>query len=125
MPDPTTEFFEQLDRKGHEPVLDEVNGTIRIDLRDEHGIEHWFVTIKDGDVHVSREDRPADCVMQTTRSVFDQLVTGQLHQLQGWLRNLFRVHGEVLLFRIFGNVFPGPAGARHPYDLYPLGRKHR
>ena len=125
MSHPTARFLEELDRQGHHPVLEELTGTIRLDLRDEHGTEHWYVTVKAGDVQVSRDDRRADCVVHADRRVFDQMVTGQLNQWQGWLRNLYTVEGNGLLFRLFANVFPGPAGARHPYDLYRRSRKHR
>jgi putative sterol carrier protein len=125
MPDPTSEFFDQLGRRGHEPVLEEVAGTIRFDLRDEHGTNHWFVEIRNGDVRVSRETRPADCVLHTDRAVFDQMVTGQLHHMPAWLRRLFWLEGNALLFRIFGTILPGSPDARHPYDIVPDRRRRR
>jgi hypothetical protein len=122
---PTAEFFEQLGRRGHEPVLEEVVGTIRFDLTDEHGTDQWYVTINNGDVRVSRESGPADCVVHVEPAVFDQFVTGQLHTMPAWLRHLFWVDGNVVIWRIFDHLFPGPAHARHPRDLVADGRRQR
>jgi hypothetical protein len=121
----TAEFFEQLGRRGHEPILEEMTGTIRFDLTDERGTDQWFVTITDGDVRVSRGDHPADCVLHARRAVSDQMATGQLHPLPAWLRNLFWLEGNASLFRVFTTIFPGPPGARDPRDLVPYSRRRR
>jgi hypothetical protein len=113
----TAEFFDQLGRRGHEPGLEEVDGTIRFDLREEQGIDHWFVAVKHGDVRVSREARPADCVLHSDRSTFDQIVTGKLHPLSAWFRHLYWMEGNAALVRAFNYIYPGPANARHPRDL--------
>jgi putative sterol carrier protein len=124
--DPTEEFFDQLARRRHEPVLEEIAGTIRFDLRDDGGLDQWLVVIKDGDVSVSREAPPApDCIVHTTRDVFNQMATGQLHPLPAWLRNLYWMEGNAVLFRLFNRVLPGPAQARHPRDLVEYGRRRR
>jgi putative sterol carrier protein len=123
--DPTEEFFYQLGRRRHETVLEDVDGTIRFDLRDDAGLDQWLVVIKDGDVTVSREAPPADCVVHTTREVFGQMVTGQLHPLPAWLRNLYWMEGNAVLFRLFDRVLPGPAHARDPRDMARYGRRRR
>jgi hypothetical protein len=124
--DPTEEFFDQLGRRRHEPALEVVNGTIRFDLRDEGGLDQWLVVIKDGDVSVSREGPPAaDCVVHTTRDAFNQMASGQLHPLPAWLRNLYWMEGNAVLFRLFNRILPGPAHARHPRDLAGYGRRRR
>lgn len=114
---PTAEFFDRLGRRGHEPGLAEVDGTIRFDLRHEHGIDHWFVVVKDGDVRVSREAGPADCVLHSDLSTFDQIVTGRLNPLPAWFRHLYWIEGNAALVRAFNYIYPGPAHARHPRDL--------
>lgn len=119
----TAAFFQELARRGHVAILEEISGTMRFDLRDEDGIDHWWVAIERGDVRVKREDGPADCVLHTDRTVFDQMASGKLHQLPAWLRHLFVVEGKAHLFRVFANVFPGPAGAHDPRDLVPNRRR--
>lgn len=123
--DPTETFFDQLGRR-HETALEEVDGTIRFDLRDEGGLDQWLVVIKDGDVSVSREAPPAaDCVVHTTRDVFNQMAAGQLHPLPAWLRNLYWMEGNAVLFRLFNRILPGPAQARDPRDLVAYQRRRR
>jgi hypothetical protein len=124
-PDPIGDFFDQLGRRGHEPVLEEADGIIRFDLRDEHGIDHWFVLIRNGDVQVSREDHPADCIVYTDRATFDMMVTGQLQTIPAWLRNLFWVEGDPVLWRSFHGILPGPAIAHDPRDFVSRRRQRR
>jgi SCP-2 sterol transfer family len=121
----TAEFFEQLGRRGHVPALEEVKGTIRFDLRNGQATDQWFVAIDNGNVRVSRETGPADCVVHIDRAVFDQFVTGELHSMPAWLRHQFWVDGNVVIWRAFDHLFPGPAHARHPRDKLPHGRRRR
>jgi hypothetical protein len=112
--DPTGEFFARLARRGHEPLLEGVTGTIRYDLEYEHGIERWFVVITRGDLRVSREEPEADCVVRTRRSLFDRLATGQEPQYTAWARNELRAEGEARLAYLVQRLLPGPPGAHHP-----------
>jgi putative sterol carrier protein len=114
MPDPTVEFFDRLARRGHERLLEEATGTIRFDLADDRGSEHWFLTIGQGDVRVSREEREVDCVVRTSRAIFDRLVRGDENIYAGWARNEVRLEGDAALARLFQRILPGPPGARHP-----------
>jgi SCP-2 sterol transfer family len=113
----TAEFFDQLGRRGHEPGLEEMDGTIRFDLRHEHGIDHWLVVVRNGDVRVTRDAGAADCVLHSDRSTFDQIVTGKLAPLPAWFRHLYWIDGNAALVRAFNYIYPGPANARHPRDL--------
>jgi hypothetical protein len=115
--DPTAEFFAQLDRRGHEPLLDDVTGVIRFDLRDEHGIERWFLDIDRGEVHTSQEERPADCVIRISRKLFDRLATGQERQYPAWIRTELRAEGDARLAYVFQRLLPGPPGAHHPREF--------
>ena len=45
MPQTTTEFFEQLAEREHEPLLAKVNGTLRFDLKDNGKTARWRVAI--------------------------------------------------------------------------------
>jgi hypothetical protein len=113
----TADFFDQLGRRGHEPGLEEMDGTIRFDLRHEHGIDHWYVVVKHGDVRVTREASPADCVLHSDLSTFDQIVTGKLPALPAWFRHLYWMDGNAALVRAFNYIYPGPADAHHPRDF--------
>ena len=114
MPDPTAQFFARLGRHGSQPLLEEANGTIRFDLRNEHGVEHWFVEVRQGNVVVSRDDREADCVIHASEALFDRLVRGEEYIYPAWLRNDLGVEGDLGFGRLMQRVFPGPPDAHHP-----------
>jgi SCP-2 sterol transfer family len=114
MPDRTTQFFDALSRRGHEPLLEEVTGTIRFDLEHDHGVDHWFLAISHGDVRVSREDRDADAVIRTTKALFDRLASGEVPIYAAWVRNELRALGDIRLGRLVERIMPGPPGAHHP-----------
>ena len=48
MADATAEFFAELGRRGHEPLLASTSGTLRFDLAEGRRLEHWYVTIEKG-----------------------------------------------------------------------------
>lgn len=112
--DPTASFFDELGRRGHEPLLKEATGTIRFNLEHDHEVDSWFLVISQGDLSVSREEREADCVVRASRALFDRLVTGQTHIYSAWVRNELAAEGELRLGRLFQRVLPGPPGAHHP-----------
>ncbi|MCM0674279.1 SCP2 sterol-binding domain-containing protein [Micromonospora phytophila] len=117
MSNPTANFFDALDRRGHEPLLEEAVGSIRFDLEHDHEVDHWLVVIRRGDVHVSREESEADCVFTGSRAVFDRIVTGRSHVYAAWVRNELRAEGDVRLGRFLQRVMPGPPGAHHPREF--------
>jgi hypothetical protein len=114
MPDQTAEFFHELARRGHEQVFGRAAGTIRFDLEHDHAVDHWLVTISKGDVRVSQEDRDADCVIRTTKALFDRCVTGDAYLHTAWLRNEVTATGDIALSRLFLRIVPGRHGAHHP-----------
>src|SRR5436305_1151834 len=73
MVDATAEFFERLGSRGHEPLLEKMRGTVRVDLESGDRTEHWLVTVDDGDVKVSHRNAKADCTVRTRKDVFDDL----------------------------------------------------
>lgn len=114
MGDPTDEFFEGLRQRGHERLLEEAEGTMRISLKWDQRVDHWFLEIRNGDVHVSRGERPADCVIYTSKMLFDRMVTGEANMQQAWLRNEILVEGDLMFLRRIDRIWPGPPGAHHP-----------
>src|SRR5262249_59653687 len=56
MPDATEEFFDELARRGHEPLLEKAKGTVRYDLVDGEQTDHWLVTLDQGGVTLSRHN---------------------------------------------------------------------
>lgn len=117
MSSPTADFFEDIGRRGHERLLTGVTGTVWFDLEHDHEVEGWFLAIKGGDIRVSREERPADCVVRGSRTAFDRVVSGKSHIYSAWVRNELRAEGDVRLARLLQRLMPGPTGAHHPREF--------
>jgi putative sterol carrier protein len=111
MTDATTQFFQDLGTRGHEPLLEKATGTVRFDLSNGKRAGHWLVTIKKGDVTVSQENARADCVARADSAVFDGIVKGEVNAMAALLRGVIGVDGDLELIVLFQRLFPGPPGA--------------
>jgi putative sterol carrier protein len=114
MASPTTELFTGIGRRGHESLLEKVQGSLRFDLEHDQQTEHWHLAISKGDVTVTREERPADCVVRTEQQLFDELAAGETNAIVSLLRNRLTVEGNLRLLILFERLLPGPPSARHP-----------
>ena len=112
MADATAEFFDQLARRGHEPLLAKADGTMRFDLLRDGQAEHRFVTINHGNVQVTQQDAAADCVLRADRNLFNGFVTGEVNAMTAFLRGAVSVEGDLELTVRFQRLFPGPQDAR-------------
>ena len=109
MTDATTEFFEELAARGHEPALAKATGTLRFDIRDGGArTERWLITITKGDVAVSHRNAKADCVVRVDRTLFEGLASGEANALAAFLRGAIEVEGDRGLLLAFQRAFPGP-----------------
>jgi putative sterol carrier protein len=111
MTDPTVEFFQELDQRGHEALLEKASGTVRFDLATGSRTENWLLTFADGDVSVIRENRAADCVVRTDKKVFDDVATGKLNALTAYLRGLIAPEGNPEVLVLVQRLFPAPTTA--------------
>jgi putative sterol carrier protein len=112
MADATAEFFGELGRRGHEPLLNKVTATVRFDLVQGRKTDRWFVTIKQGDIMASRRSAKADCTIRTSKAVFDRMARGEENLMAATLRGDIDVEGNVTLLVLFRRLFPGPPGSR-------------
>jgi predicted lipid carrier protein YhbT len=108
MVDPTTEFFAELERRGHEQLLEKVKATIRFDIVQGKKTGRWLVTIDRGDITVSRRNASADSTVRVERSLFDQLVSGHANATAEVLRGRLAITGEIEPLILLQRVFPGP-----------------
>ena len=114
MRDPVIGLFDWLGRRGHEQLLDHVEGTVRFDLVDEADVDHWLVAICRGDLTVTREDRDADCVMRCPKAGFARVATGEDNAIAMLLRAEIVVEGNARLLVMLERLMPGPPGASDP-----------
>jgi len=112
MTDGTAEFFGELGRRGHEPLLEKATGTLRFDLVDGKRTDRWLVTVKKGDVAVSHRNVRADCVVRADRALFDGVAGGEVNAMAALLRGAMGVEGNVELLVLFQRLFPGPPRSR-------------
>jgi putative sterol carrier protein len=112
MTDATTEFFEDLDARGHESLLEKATGTLRIELSNGKRRARWFVTVKKGDVSVSHANAKADCVVRTDQALFEQFVSGRENATAALLRGAVAVEGNTQLLVLFQRLFPGPPNGK-------------
>jgi putative sterol carrier protein len=104
----TTDFFYGLADRGHEPLLEKVSSTIRIELTDDGRVEYWVVSIDKGVIGVERSNAPADCMLRTTSEVFARLATGEENTMAAVLRGAIAVDGDREQLALFQRLFPGP-----------------
>ncbi|WP_433317708.1 SCP2 sterol-binding domain-containing protein [Micromonospora sp. CA-269861] len=111
------QYLRQLDT-GRRPDLPETTaGTLRLDVRDDGSTDHWYLSIADQHVRVTRAADDAELVVRAERAVFDRMARGELHPGAGLLRNELTVQGNMQLLILLRRIFAGPDGARHPREL--------
>ena len=112
MTNPTDEFFEQLNHRGHEPLVGRVAGVIRFDVMHRGETDTRFLHIDHGHISVTRDGGSADSVVRVDRRVMDTIVTGQANPLAALLRGALSVQGNPEMTVIFQRLLPPPANAR-------------
>jgi putative sterol carrier protein len=109
--DATTDLFESLRARGHEPLLEQAQGTMRFELGDGR-VERWTVSIDRGDVTVSHANRKADCTVRADAHLFEDIASGKVNAMAAVLRGALSVEGDPELFERFQRLFPGPSMPR-------------
>jgi putative sterol carrier protein len=112
--DPIAEFFAELGRRGHEPLLEKAKGSARFEVTDGRRTERWRVTIDKGDLGVSRRNAAADCILRLDRSSFERAVAGKLNLMAAVLRGEVGIGGDVRLLVLLRRLFLKPPPRRSP-----------
>lgn len=108
-----TDFFQELEEKGHQPLLGKVHGTVRFELSDADGAtDHWLVSVDRGDITISQEKGNADCAIHCDRELFEKLITGEENAIAATLRGALVCTGNVELLFAIQRIFPGPPRKR-------------
>jgi putative sterol carrier protein len=106
MTDATAEFFDELGRQGHEPMLRRLSATLRWDILDGDRTEHRLVRIDHGDIRVTMSKEPADCVIIAERAVCNDVINGRTSALAALLRGAATVEGDPELMVLAQRLFP-------------------
>lgn len=109
MPETAAELFESLRQRGHEPLLEQAQGTLRFELENGQP-QRWLVELDKGDVAVSHANRKADATIRADAQLFDRIVRGEVNAMAAVLRGAVTVEGDPQLLMLFQRVFPGPQG---------------
>jgi putative sterol carrier protein len=109
MTEPTAVFFDDLARRGHEPLLGDAVGSIRFELAGDSQIETWRLTLDNGDISVSRDEGGADCIVRVEKKLFDEIATGRVNAMAALLRGALAFDGDPELLVRVQRVFPPPA----------------
>jgi putative sterol carrier protein len=112
MADATTEFFNELGSRGHEPQLQGATATFGFDLLQGKAVDRWFVSVKKGHLAVSKRTTRADCTVRTTRAVFERVAEGEQNAMAALMRGEIELEGNWTLLVQFQRLFPGPAKSR-------------
>lgn len=121
MTDSIAELLEKLGRNQN-PRLKELpswaRGTIRLDIRGDGRVEHWFVTLEKGKARVSLAGREPKAIICGGRPVLDRMARGETKFSPAVFRNDLIIEGDLRLADAFGRIlFPGPPTAHHPRDF--------
>jgi putative sterol carrier protein len=110
--DATSEFFDELRRRGRDPLLGNATGSVRFDLARGAGTDHWLVALSAGDATVSRANAGADCVVQADQALFDLIARGDVNPMAALLRGELTAEGDLELLMRLQRLFPGPPESR-------------
>lgn len=108
----STDFLEKMGRQGYLPQLEELKGTLRLDLIDGQETDSWLIVVEDGNVRVARGRQDADCVIHAERVFFDRVAIGEANALSALLRGLIQIEGDLHLALAVGRALPGPPHSR-------------
>lgn len=115
-PDLVHRFFDELGRRGHDPLLDRLAGTGRFEVLTDGQVECWTVSVEGGCPAVSHGDTEAQVgwVLRGDRGIFNQLITGEVGALAASLNGQldFIRTDPATQFGLLTRLFAGPPEAR-------------
>jgi putative sterol carrier protein len=110
MADATAEFFDDLSRRGNEPLLGKLRLTVRFDIVDGKRTDHWLLGLDDGAIDVTRADGEAECVIRADKAEFDKVASGRTNAMAAYLRGALTLDGEPRQLVRLQRLFPAPVG---------------
>jgi predicted lipid carrier protein YhbT len=110
--DATEAFFGRLAERGHEPLLEKVDGSMRFDVVEGRKTRRWLVSVHNGDISVSPGAGSADCVLRTDKALFDRVAAGRANAMAAYLRGAIAIEGDVELLVLFQRLLPSASRGR-------------
>lgn len=110
--DPVEAFFADIETRGQIPVLGTTSGTIRFDTSNATSLEHWYVTVRKGEVTVSHKNARADTVCKLDKGLFADIAEGRRQAMSALLRGALVARGDLSLLMSFQRLFPGRIGSK-------------
>lgn len=123
MADLTADFFDDLSKRGNEPLLGKVRATVRFDIVDDGRTDRWLLAITDGALKVSRGDDEADCVITASKADFDLVASGQRNPMATALRGALTMDGNPRLLIRIQRLFPAPVGMPESTGPRSMGKR--
>jgi putative sterol carrier protein len=111
-------FFEALGGQEQTRLPKKVSGIIRFDLIRGEQVEHWYVTMRDGGIAVSRAESGADCVVHLRSDLFERVANGEASIISAMVRTECVVEGQVPLLMMFRRIFPDVRAAADPRQFW-------
>jgi putative sterol carrier protein len=121
--DATADFFDELSKRGQEPLLGKVRATVRFDIVDGGRTDRWLLAIKDGALDVSRGDGEADCIITAGKADFELLATGRRNPMAALLRGAMTADGNPRLLIRVQRLFPAPVGMPEATGPRSMGKR--
>ena len=103
MSDTTQVFFDRLAKRGYEPLLHSVSGTIQCDIE---GAGNWFVVVNNGSLSVSRDTVEANCMFACSQEDFERMVMGKQNPTTLFMQGKMIITGDIVLAQMFQRLFP-------------------
>jgi hypothetical protein len=106
-----SEFFASLAAPGYIATFAGESATLRFDVTSSARMQHWYVTISNGNVAVSKDNSPADAIVRIDRPYLEDIVRGRLNAQAATLRQVLTVEGSMAALMMFQRCLPGPRGS--------------
>ncbi|GIH15635.1 hypothetical protein [Rugosimonospora africana] len=107
-------FFNELSQRGHDPLLDRLSTTGRVEICDGDHTRQWVVTVRDGCASLTADEPNIGWVLRAERTAFNQLVSGEVSALESLMRGSisFTLIDESQRFSLLSRLFAGSPETR-------------
>jgi hypothetical protein len=105
-------FFDRLAAARHIATFEgQPPVTLRFDVTDGSATDRWYVAVSNGDVEITRQNRPADAAVRMDRKHFLAMSKGRMNAQAAMLRGLLACEGSMAALLMFQRCLPGPPGS--------------